>query len=202
MVVESEAYQGKKKIPTNQLTYGFGINDADYQTQGRLPKSWKCEYKKRWDSLMQRCYSAQFQAKSPTYIGCSVDERWKSFMDFRAWMMTQDWEGKQLDKDLLFPGNKVYGPDTCVFVTQLTNVFTTGRVLGKEGFPRGVALHRGNKKFTSTICIEGRPTTLGYFNTPEEAHECWYEAKKKQSRILAQEQTDPRVAAALIARFP
>lgn len=192
----------RKKTPTNQLTYGFGINDADYQTSASSPVKWKCEYKKRWDSLMQRCYSPQFQARSPTYIGCSVDERWRKFMDFKAWMMTQDWEGNQLDKDLLFPGNKVYGPDTCVFVSRSTNMFLVDKAGGRGLLPLGVCWHNGNRKYISQIGLKGKLSTLGYFNTPEEAHECWYAAKKKQAGILAQEQTDPRVAAALIARFP
>lgn len=37
-------------------------------------------------------------------------------------MIEQDWEDKQLDKDRMFDGNQVYGPDTCQFLSRSDNV--------------------------------------------------------------------------------
>jgi len=37
-------------------------------------------------------------------------------------MERQDWEGKHLDKDILIPGNKIYSPDRCIFVSSLINL--------------------------------------------------------------------------------
>lgn len=120
---------------TKKLVYGVGINDADYVLQ--VKKTIFCEYSGRkkqkfvsvcrfyitWLNMFRRCYSKTFINKQPTYEGCYVDERWHSFMSFREWMMQQSYEGKQLDKDILFPGNKLYGPDTCVFVDFKVNAF-------------------------------------------------------------------------------
>ena len=53
---------------------------------------------------------------------------------FKDWMENQDWEGNQLDKDLLFEGNKVYGPKTCVFVTRMVNNFTLDSGAARENY--------------------------------------------------------------------
>ena len=83
--------------------------------------------------MLARCYSAKFQEHCPTYTGCTVAEDWLKFSNFKDWMEKQQWEGKQLDKDILFEGNKVYGPDTCVFVSPMVNTFTidSGAARGK-----------------------------------------------------------------------
>ena len=101
-----------------RLVYGVGINDADYQVS---KGNWRCPFYKTWKNMLARCYSPAFQRNQPLYIGCSVDERWHRFSHFKAWMEGQDWEGKALDKDRLTNGNKIYGPDTCVFLTSAEN---------------------------------------------------------------------------------
>ena len=73
--------------------------------------------------MLQRCYSESHLVRQPTYKGCSVCEEWLTFSNFKSWMEQQDWEGKQLDKDLLVYKNKIYSPETCVFVSSVINSF-------------------------------------------------------------------------------
>ena len=101
------------------IVYGVGINDADYQVS---KGSWRCPFYKHWKNMLARCYSPAFQRNQPLYVGCTVDPRWHRFSHFRSWMETQDWEGKQLDKDRKVLGNKVYGPDTCLWLTRKENL--------------------------------------------------------------------------------
>ena len=109
------------------LVCGVGINDADYVVKkfetigyvdGKRKRKlvWTCPYHRAWESMLKRCYSAKYQERQPTYKGCTVSDDWLTFSNFRAWMIAQDWEGKHLDKDLLFEGNKIYSTETCVFV--------------------------------------------------------------------------------------
>ena len=112
----------RRNMKAKKLIYGVGINDATYQVSDRSSgKEVRCPFYILWKNVLARCYSPAYQKNNTTYIGCSVDHRWYSFMAFRAWVETKDWKDKQLDKDILVLGNKVYGPDTCMFVDRKTN---------------------------------------------------------------------------------
>ncbi len=68
--------------------------------------------------MLQRCYSESYLNKRPSYRGCSVCEEWKTFSNFMAWMKNKNMENLELEKDILVPGNKLYSPETCVFVSR------------------------------------------------------------------------------------
>lgn len=197
-----------------KLVYGVGVNDAEYviqkmETVGyvdgkrKQKRVWFCPYYETWKSMIERCYSAKYQERQPTYKGCTVIDEWLTFTNFRTWMMTQDWEDRQLDKDLLFEGNKVYGPETCVFVTQMVNSFTTERGAARGKWLIGVCWVKGANKFRANC---RNPFTkklehLGYFTCEQQAHETWRKRKLELAHELAAIQTDPRVAKALIERY-
>jgi hypothetical protein len=186
-----------------RLAHGVGINDADYPIYTTINGTTiKCPYNTIWSVMIQRCYSERFQDKYPTYKGCTVDDRWIRFMQFRDWMMTQDWEGKSLDKDIIVPGNKVYGPDTATFVTRDTNQFIVDRSRSRGQYPIGACWHSRQKKFAAQIGNgSGKPITLGYFDTAQDAHLAWKAEKHRQALVLADKQTDSRVAEALRIRY-
>ena len=197
-----------------RLVYGVGINDADYVVQefesigcvdGKQKRKqiWICPYYSVWKHMLERCYSSKYQDKYPTYIGCSVSEDWLTFSNFRSWMEKQDWEGKQLDKDLLFEGNKVYSADTCVFVTQMVNSFTIDRGNDRGEWLIGVCWHKGANKLMSRCSnpFTKKRENLGYFTSELEAHQTWLKRKLELAYELAAIQTDERVAKALIERY-
>jgi len=187
-----------------KLVCGVGINDADYTVQPVVfGKQVMCPFYETWQSMLRRCYSATLQAKYPTYIGCSVAPEWLNFMTFRAWMIRQDWVGMELDKDLLIPGNRVYGPQTCVFVSAKLNKFTTGHAAARGEWPLGVYWHKRDGKFRAKCCnpFTGKQEYLGYFTCPDAAHEAWRARKHQLALQLAEQQTDPRLAAALSIRY-
>jgi 7,8-dihydro-6-hydroxymethylpterin-pyrophosphokinase len=55
----------------------------------------------------------------------TVTPEWWSRRAFTEWMRGQEWQGRQLDKDILWPGNKIYAPDKCLFVPQEINNLLT-----------------------------------------------------------------------------
>lgn len=195
------------------LVYGVGINDADYKVykssseivDGKRVRKveWRCPVYVTWTSMLARCYSDKVQSKSPTYKGCTVCDEWLTFSNFRAWMIKQDYRGKELDKDLLFKGNKVYSPETCVFVSRMVNLFMGDHGAKRGKYLIGVSWNKAKGKFVAQCCnpFLNKQENLGYFDTEKEAHEAWLKRKLELAHLLAAEQTDERVAKALIERY-
>jgi len=192
-----------------KLVCGIGINDADYKVHhytvlnGKQKLVWRCPFYSRWQSMLFRCYSKTAQLKNNTYIGCSTVPEWHLFSNFKAWMETQDWEGKELDKDILFKGNKIYGPNTCGFVDQRVNSFMIECEANRGEWPVGVSRMKNKKKFSAHCRASCARINrfLGFFDTHEEAHKAWLAFKLEQAYILDAEQPDERVAKALIDRY-
>ena len=195
--------------------HGIGINDADYviskyktvgYSNGRQTQTlmWRCPFYIVWSSMLKRCYSLKFHQSYPTYKGCMVCEEWKLFSNFKSWMEKQDWEGNQLDKDLLVKGNKLYSPDTCVFVSTTVNNFILDAAAIRGEYLIGVHWHKRDKKFIA----QGRnpflnkKVDIGRFDTEQEAHKAWLDFKVEIAHKLASIQTNPLVASALTKLFP
>ena len=122
MVEFIEMPASKKSLSFRKPVFGVGTNDADYIIDRRIDgKRVACPIYRAWKNMLKRCHSDKYQKDRPTYIGCSVCKEWLTFSNFRRWMLTQDWQGKQIDKDIKFKGNKIYSPETCMFVTNKEN---------------------------------------------------------------------------------
>lgn len=189
--------------------HGVGANDCGYPVSifgtvsGKSRRLWMCPYYSTWCSMLNRCYNTKTQARYPTYIGCTVAPEWLSFSAFRAWMLTQDWEGKHLDKDLLVIGNKLYSPEMCVFVPGKLNTFLNDCGSARGDWPVGVDLHKSSGKFRANCCnpLTGKREYLGLFGCPDSAREAWRARKHELALRYADQQTDPRIAQALRARY-
>jgi hypothetical protein len=195
-----------KKIRT---VYGVGINDSEGPVEKRAMAGgkkillWCCPFYVRWREILARCYSEKCQRKNPTYIGCLAADEWHRFSVFKEWMGRQPWLGNHIDKDLLCPGNKVYGPDACVFVSQGLNNFLTDHARARGMHPIGVSFHGGLSKLRATCSnpFSGVIEHLGYFDCPLTAHEAWRARKHQHACQYADLQTDPRIAQALRTRY-
>lgn len=188
----------------NKLIYGVGVNDSGRPVHTRLDgRRILCPFYDRWTEMLRRCYCPKLHLKHPSYLGCSVTEEWLLFSNFENWMKTQDWEGRQLDKDILKVGNKVYSPDFCVFIPRELNAFTTDRGNDRGEWPLGVYLDKEKGRFKAQCNnpLTGKQEYLGRFDTPEEAHLAWKKRKHELACIYADQQTDPRVAHALRTRY-
>src|SRR5690554_236130 len=201
-----------KELGAPKLVYGVGINDADYVVEKRETIGyvngkqkqklvWTCPFYQTWKRMLIRCYYAKYKDAHPTYKGCSVSEEWKVFSNFRAWMVAQDWEGKHLDKDLLFEGNSVYSENTCVFVTRTVNNFIIDSASSRGEWMIGVSWSNGKFRSTCSNPFTKRREHLGYFDSEQEAHNAWLKRKLELAHELAAIQEDPRVAEALINRY-
>ena len=168
-------------IPT---LYGVGyIGETSTKKDGKSLKSY--DY---WYNMIKRCYSKVYQKKQPTYVGCSVYEEWKCYANFKEWFDMNFYcinnERIDLDKDILIKGNKIYSPDTCIFVPHSINCLFTKNDKRRGNLPIGVKLSYG-KYYVSTSKIEGVDKNLGTFNTMEEAFYAYKEAKEKEIKRVA-----------------
>lgn len=143
--------------------------------------------------------------KRPSYKGCTVCDEWLKFSNFKAWMEQQDWQGKQLDKDIIKPGNTIYCPEFCAMVCKLTNSFVVDKKSCRGKYPLGVHFCIRSKKFAAqcgdTFAGKHKSIRIGYYNTPEEAHRAYLAVKHELAIELAEIQTDKRVAEALVNRY-
>lgn len=195
------------------MIFGVATNDLkDHKTQiedtyvidGKKVRKvvWKCPFYAKWTNMLSRCYNPQELARHPTYEKNFVCDEWLLFSNFKKWMESQNWENKQLDKDILLEGNLEYAPDNCVFVSQEVNKF----VLEKSktnGLPIGVKYNKSKNKYESSVGTgrNGEIKFLGTFDNEYDAYVAWAEAKLKLAIQLASSQEDERVATALVLRY-
>jgi len=147
------------------IIFGVGINDTKGAIDG-------CPYFKIWYGMLKRCYHPPCWVRSPTYKGCEVHPDWWKFSKFKGWMKKQDWQGKQLDKDLLLQGNRVYSKDTCIFITHRINCFIKTNINPNKELPIGVTKTR-SVGYESNCC----GIYLGSFTDVEGAHLAWQKSK-------------------------
>ena len=187
--------KGKVKSHFSASVFGVGITGLEptRDENGKMIDSYKC-----WKRMLQRCYSAKYQEKQPTYIGCCVSDDWIYYPNFKNWYNENYYEidnkTSQLDKDVLIKGNKVYSPDTCVFVPNFINLLFTKRQKSRGELPIGVCYHKASKKYVAQLRVfkDGKATLkyLGCFNTPNEAFEVYKQAKEDYIKEVADEYKD------------
>ena len=147
------------------MILGIGINDSGYVVnKGGRSKSDLCPIYSMWHNMLKRCYDEKTQNKRPTYKGCSVCDEWLTFSKFRSWVICQDWKGKQLDKDILKEGNKIYSPKKCILVSNRIN--NLARAIGDVC---GASLHKPTNKYRSYFSINRKQNHLGLFNNIKDA---------------------------------
>jgi len=198
-----------KEIPASKTSltlrkplYSIGINDSTYNTTYMVEnKSIVCPYYAKWRQMLERCYSSNFHSKKPTYSDCTVCETWLTFSNFKAWMSLQNWENKYLDKDILVEGNKVYSPETCVFVSMKVNNMLLSHISTRGKYKLGVSWFKRDSLYRSSCNNgEGKTVNLGHFKTEDEAHIAYCKYKTELILNEAKTESDLRLKNALINR--
>lgn len=176
----------KKSISSRKLVYGRGINDAEYHTSTKINgKRYYCPFYRRWKGMLERCYCDTLSKRLPTYKDCLTCDDWLIFTNFKKWMIDQDWKGNHLDKDLIKFGNKLYSPETCIFVSPQINSLITSRK------SKGVSSAHQCSKFQARCGKGGKIFHLGLFDLEEDARKAYVEFKTKSIIETAERQTEP-----------
>lgn len=162
--------------PTCRLVFGVGKLDV----HPVINKGVKLRAYRVWFGMLKRCYGKGTAFKSE-YQGCSVDDHWHQFSNFQQFYDKNYFEGAELDKDLLYLGNKVYSKDRCVFIPPFLNAFITVRPPRNNNLPIGVYQVSNSRKYQSEIQVNGERKYLGIFEDPHEAHSAWFNEKLKMA---------------------
>jgi len=193
----------KSSIRQRKPIYGVGINDSPYLSEyiNSDGKREVCKVYTTWNGVLGRCYSPDIQKKKPAYIGCTICDEWRLFSNFRRWMLSQEWEGMELDKDLLDPFSRVYSPGTCVFIPCSLNSLIKTRRKGDYKYPQGVNYHVSTGKYHARCSAYGSVKSLGLHDTPELASIAYRKFKSNNIKEVAQQyRSDPRLYKGLMSR--
>ena len=197
---------GLIKDPYLPSVHGVGISGTKYliRVNGVLTKEYEL-----WKSMLQRCYSTTLKKQRPTYIGCEVSDKFKSYEYFYEWCHKQIGfgnDGWHLDKDLLtkgnIKGNKVYSESTCVFIPREINQLLVKCEASRGEHLIGVHWCNTKKAFVAQVGKnKGKQEYLGYFKSELEAFNAYKQAKESYIKEQAEKrksQIDPRVYNALM----
>ena len=159
------------------MIYGKGINDADYVVCPKVEGIVKwCPFYSVWKGMLKRCYCKSKKSSHPTYVNTIVCDEWLRFSTFKAWMETQDWEGKQLDKDLKSDFCDIYSPKTCIFISKSLNVFINMDQITKSILLPGVSVSTSGK-YIARGKEFGKSVYIGGFDSEIMAHTAYINHK-------------------------
>lgn len=118
-----------------------------------------------WSDMMRRVYGVNNIHRWRTYTNVSVCVTWHNFQTFAHWYCSHPDYGKNyyLDKDILYPGNRVYSPATCCMVPKVINNLFKNPYNTDTGWPTGCRLIRGKYQ----VYFENN--YLGVYTSPLEA---------------------------------
>ena len=185
---------GKIKNPYHPNVFNVAyIGEGKYKS-GINNKKTRCY--ETWISMLQRCYDPYYLNKQPSYIDCYVCDEWLNFQNFAKWYYKHYYEISNemmcLDKDILFKGNKIYSPQTCIFVPQRINKLFIKNDRFRNEYPIGVSVHSDNKRLQVNCRVTKKTKYLGCFplDRPFQAFTCYKQFKENYIKQVADEYKD------------
>ena len=185
--------KGSIKCPFEPTVYGvgfYGVGKYKSRENGIKTNAYK-----EWHNMFARCYG-NYKKRNITYDDCIVCEEWHNFQNFAEWYEENYYEieGEKicLDKDILYKGNKIYSPQTCIFVPQRINILFIKSDKIRGDYPIGVVYNKRDDVFESWInkCSNDnkkKQIYLGRYNTSEEAFRVYKIEKEKYIKQIADE---------------
>lgn len=146
-----------------------------------------------WKHMFARCYGTNKEKLFPSYKGCVVCNEWHSYETFEKWYEDNYYECNDekmnLDKDILIKGNKIYSPDTCIFVPKRINLLFTKNNVRRGKEPIGVFYSKniGEYKALCRIVENKSQVNLGRYKTVKEAFQAYKTFKESYIKQVADE---------------
>lgn len=166
--------KGKVITPYTKTVLGHGyLGEGPYQ---RVVDGKEFKVYRMWQGLLERVYSPLLHKRAPRYKDCTLSEEWHNYqlfcrdiLEMCPTLMT-DLEAKyELDKDLLYSGNKHYSKETCCFIPSELNCIITQANTIRGQYPVGVSYDVSKKCFRAQVSKKDKCHKYGHYKTPEEA---------------------------------
>lgn len=171
--------RGQVRNPYDITVNGVGyIGDGEYKTK-KSPQRHTDAYN-TWVTLLYRCYCDE---TTVYYKESEVCQDWLCYQNFAKWYETNQYKVKgrlHLDKDILFPGNKMYATDKCLLVPQRINMLFVNQS-NNRNLPNGI------RKASKGFLAKYNNKELGIYNTVEEAYKVYSQKKKEEIVKIANE---------------
>ena len=180
------------KCPYERRLYGIGyLAEGKYKPKenGKHTKVYKT-----WKDMLGRCYDTKIQEKYPTYKDCKVDKNWHNFQNFAKWYYDNYYEVEgermELDKDILLKHNKIYSPETCIYVPHTINSLFIKCDKSRGGSVIGTTPRKNGKYEAQCWLInpktgKSKNEYLGRYDSQEEAFEIYKYYKEKNIKQVA-----------------
>jgi hypothetical protein len=181
--------KGLIKSPYDKSVYNVG-----FLGEGFTPKEKTLHYK-RWLQMLNRCYNEEVRYKHMSYINCTVCNEWHNFQNFVEWCDNNYYKIKdermELDKDILFKGNKIYSPETCVFAPQVINGLFERCYIPTRELPNGVSWASDREKYQAT-CSDSKQKTvhLGFYDDIDDCFLAYKTFKEQLIKEVANKYSD------------
>ena len=161
---------GYIKNPFDPIFFNKGyLGDGKYKCQinNNMQHSYTI-----WNSMLARCYGNRITSYTNSSWVCSD---WFNYQNFAKWYEENEYPVKgrlHMDKDILYPGNKIYSPYHCLLVPQRINMLFTNK-MNKSGLPNGIT------KYKDGYVAKYNGEEIGKAKTIKEAY-CLYANRKKE----------------------
>jgi len=132
---------------------------------------------KTWGEMIQRCTNPN-NSSYPDYggRGIKVCKRWLMFENFLKDMRSRLSHNLSIER---VNNDGDYTPNNCIWADKFTQARNKRIYKNNKTGVNGVCLHKGNKKYSAYIWLNGKQKTLGSFDTIEEAGIARKEAELK-----------------------
>ncbi len=184
--------KGEIKCPYERRYFGFGyLGEGEYKVSenGEVTRCYKT-----WYDMLRRCYDEKFHKRQFTYRNCKTYEEWLNFQNFGYWDKENYYkiesEKMCLDKDILYKGNKIYSPNTCIYVPERINTLFVKSDKNRGELYIGIYLNKDGKYVTQCRLVnpetgKSKQEYLGVYETQEKAFEVYKYYKEKNIKQVA-----------------
>lgn len=183
---------GNFKIGSIQSPYCKTMCKTGYLGEGQYtPQDQWYNY---WRAMIERVYRKNHFAER-WYSAVGVCEEWHNYQNFAQWCADNFYKVKDskmnLDKDIIVKHNKIYSPQTCVFVPHFINTLFIRAENTRGDLPIGVYWHERDQEYRaqcSYIDVEigkRKNKWLGGYDNSDDAFNAYKSFKENHIKYLA-----------------